>query len=450
MVVDAGVDRARDTELQRIAKEEPDGDYYERYRSTCPPANVVSGAEYYRIEAMGTPNQRMEDPPPISSLGMAIDRIEVLEKKIQEKQEEVREMWRTDKYMQGIYEGWPEIGLADWDSAISIHVNTILGWGLSYAFKARRSTYEHLSKEAKKEIISSLEGWIVQDDFDKTVARFPPAIRYRVLAFFAAMRIFKDGLRLFFQNPFWYFQTDGEFENDDDESHIESAFGAQLNTLYQQFNIGDFPFHHLLAHHWRAQTVRLANSRSIGCLRVRRDDKLGMSNKALQEKKAHEHAAAMLKDKTFRYLLREPKDEQDAEDMQSTLAYMYTRMAGLARGITTGQTGLHWKLLDGVPKNFFLSSKDVTVVRHHRLRSSSLALNGREVLAILSPLFFRSGSFDRDHKYDTTAIPAQVIVEDRYGNMDAVFSSDEDAYPRKRRNKTRTAKSSRPLPPYWR
>ncbi|KAJ6024711.1 hypothetical protein N7540_005508 [Penicillium herquei] len=292
-------------------------------------------------------------------------------------------MWRSNRYMEGGYDGWPEIPLTRWDSVIPVEVHSIQNWGLNHAFQSEDTTYEQLSKKAKKEIISSLEGWIVQDDFDKTVSRFPLQIRSRILPLFASMRILKDGLRLFFGNPFWYLQTDGEYENDDDETKVESTFGVEINTLYQQFITVD----EQLANHWRAQTSRLANARDTGSCWPPRGTELGISNKTLQEEKAKKFAAAMFKDRTFRYLLREPIDDEDADLMQGSLGQSYIWMAGLARGIATGQPGLSWKLLDGIPKTFSRGSLQLRVAHLHKLHSRSSRLNGREVLAILSPLF---------------------------------------------------------------
>ncbi|KAJ5715242.1 uncharacterized protein N7483_012423 [Penicillium malachiteum] len=322
---------------------------------------------------------------------------------------------------------------------IPVEVHSIQNWGFNYGFQSKRSTYEHLSKEAKKEIISSLEGWIVQDDFDKTASQFPPAIRYRILPLFASMRILKDGLRIFFENPFWYLQTDGEYENDNDETKVESAFGAQINTLYQQFTIVD----EQLANHWRAQTSRLANARDSGSLWPPRDPELGLANKALQEEKAKKFAAAMLKDKTFRYLLRELRDDEDADEMQGSLGLTYICLAGLVRGIATGQPALSWKLLDEIPKTYNRSSEKVEVAHLHGLLSRSSRLNEHEILAIVSPLFIRTGSFHDRIRYDRTVIPAEVLLEDRFGRMDRVHSSDEDAFPRKRRKKTKKTKSDK-------
>lgn len=144
---------------------------------------------------------------------------------------------RNDQqYMHGSYDCWPELGLARWEVELNGLTWSCSNWAESFCITTRRSKCEILSKEQKKDVIESLKGWVVQDDFDTTVSRLPPNIRYNILPTFASMIILKDCLRLFWSNPFWYLNVDGEFSNSEG---VEASFGAHVHTLYKKFVKGD-------------------------------------------------------------------------------------------------------------------------------------------------------------------------------------------------------------------
>lgn len=84
-----------------------------------------------------------------------------------------------------------------------------------------------LISRAKKDVIESLKGWVVQDDFDRTVSRPPPNIRYNILRVFASMIIIKDCMRLFWSNPFWYLNADCEFLNSEGPFRHSPTYYAQ-------------------------------------------------------------------------------------------------------------------------------------------------------------------------------------------------------------------------------
>ncbi|KAJ5428540.1 Carboxylesterase type B [Penicillium cf. griseofulvum] len=126
-----------------------------------------------------------------------------------------------------------------------------------------------------------LKGWIVQDDFDTTLSRLPPNIRYNFLARLTSIIIFKDCLRCFWSNPFWYLECEGDFANSDD---LETPVGAELNGLCEEY-LKD------LGRRWRTHTTRLAN------LRHDHDDEpvkpsreFGLTNNARRKAKAKQFA----------------------------------------------------------------------------------------------------------------------------------------------------------------
>ncbi|KAJ5791934.1 Carboxylesterase type B [Penicillium psychrosexuale] len=330
----------------------------------------------------------------------------------------IRSLRNDRQFLNGCYECWPELPLSQWELELNHQTIQCESWAAYYCNKTRRSRCESLSQEQKKDVIESLKGWVVQDDFDRTVSRLPPNIRYNILRVFASMIIIKDCMRLFWSNPFWYLDADGEFLNSEG---IEAPFGTHLHTMYKKFLKAEPQ----LAHHWRAQTIRLANVRYSTML-MKRDPTFGLANEALMKAKAYQFAAAKLEDKTFRCLLK----HEDEDKMKKSLGNVYFQMAKAARDLATSQPLLEWRLLDEIPTEFQLSSKVLEAARIQLLFERESRLNGHEVLAIIQPYFFRTGAWNREGGTPEVRIgKAHVLVEDLVGRAGLAHSSDEDAFP---------------------
>ncbi|OQE06263.1 hypothetical protein PENVUL_c019G01827 [Penicillium vulpinum] len=258
--------------------------------------------------------------------------IEELKRALEIRRAENNAIRNDHQFLDGYWDGWPELRLGKWESELKLRTWDCWTWGLHYCIDSRRSKCEALSKEQKKDVIESLKGWVVQEDFDNTVSRLPPNIRYSILGSFASMIIFKDCLRLFWSNPFWYLDLDGEFSNGEG---VEAPLGARLNALYKEFEKAETR----LVHHWRAQTVRLANVRYLSHITIC-DTGFGLANEALQKSKAFQFAAARLKDKTFRCLLK----DEDEDELKESLGHVYLRMSEFAKNIAPSQPLLKWRL----------------------------------------------------------------------------------------------------------
>ena len=144
---------------------------------------------------------------------------------------------RSDKtFMHGAYDAWPQLFIGDWSKSLGGLLFKCHNWSSLYGFSNRTGKYAHLSKEQKKRLISNMEGYVLQDDFDKIVSQLPPNIRCGILKYFAGIIVVKEIFDLFFPNPFWYLEwPDNQSPNDGKGSGVETPFGAQLNHLYDLF-----------------------------------------------------------------------------------------------------------------------------------------------------------------------------------------------------------------------
>lgn len=162
--------------------------------------------------------------------------IKELEKRIEDQAATIGTLRSDRTFMHGAYEHWPPIYIGEWPNRLIGLMSTCKNWKYEFGFYSTRGKYEHLSKEQKKQVIANMEGYVIQDDFDKIVPRLPPNIRCNILAIFAGIIVVKEILSLFFTNPFWYLEwPDSQSSNDGEGSGVETPFGAQLNHLYQTF-----------------------------------------------------------------------------------------------------------------------------------------------------------------------------------------------------------------------
>ncbi|KAJ6191024.1 Carboxylesterase type B [Penicillium mononematosum] len=334
--------------------------------------------------------------------------------------------------------GWHTLSqfrITAWEPELKSLTWSCSSWGSNNCIQARGSKYKILSNEQKKDVIASLKGWVVQDDFDTTVSRLPPNIRHTILSKFASMIIFKDCLRLFFSNPFWYLDTGDEFSNSE-SSEVETPFGAQLHTLYKALQKGELQH----ANHWRAQTIRLANMTTQNpATMVRRDTTVGLANEGVIKSKAFQFAATKLEDKVFRCLLKDP----DEDKLKTSLGRLYHEMAVLAKNLATSHPSLGWRVLDQIPTKFDSRSKVIEAAFVHDLNEGETRLNQHNVLAIFRPYFFRVGAWDEHGAKEERVCRAHVFVEDPIGRCPNEFpSEDEDAFPTKRtKRKAKKAKT---------
>ncbi|KAJ5154780.1 Carboxylesterase type B [Penicillium coprophilum] len=344
---------------------------------------------------------------------------------------EIKSRRNNFEFFHGFYDFWPELHLSRWESEVHGNIWSCRNWATNNGIKTRRSgKCQSLSKEQKRDVIVSLKGWVVQDDFDRTVSKLPPCMRYIILAEFAAMIVIKDCLRLFFTNPFWYLDPHGEFASI--EGPEETPLGAQLHALYKEF----LKVRPDLAHHWRNQTSRLSNMKYNGHFQAH-DTTFALANEELRKAKAYEFAAARLQDKTFRCLLQ----EKDENELKESLGYVYFCMSELAKSLSTSQPDFRWRLLDEIPTEFKNKSKVFEAAFLHGHDERELRLNGRKVLAITQPYFYETGGWDQEGvTRDATVRRARVMVEDPAGQPGFTYSSDEDAHPRKRKRQPKKAK----------
>lgn len=151
-----------------------------------------------------------------------------------------RTLMRDHNLMIGSYADWPEVELVFWSKRLKQLSFSCSNWTYFHGMRFEDGKYDSLSKTQKTQLIASMKGYVVQEDFDTIVSRVAPDIRPLLPGLFASIIIMKDLLDLFFKNPFWYLEwPDGYGSNELEESGTTTHCGSQLNGLYQTFLGGE-------------------------------------------------------------------------------------------------------------------------------------------------------------------------------------------------------------------
>ena len=97
----------------------------------------------------------------------------------------------------------------------------------------RRDT-KALSPEQKRDLIASLDGFCVQDDFDVIAAGLPKALRSIFLQSLVGTFLVKECILKFLMNPFWYLSHRPSSDTGEEKPPINTpGFGDQILTLYR-------------------------------------------------------------------------------------------------------------------------------------------------------------------------------------------------------------------------
>lgn len=112
------------------------------------------------------------------------------------------------------------------------------GLALDWARKHAERKHTKLSVEQKRDLISSLDGYCIQNDFDTIVSRLPRESQNDCLTHLVHLLLVKECISRFFTNPFWYLVPNPRPVNDgDDKGNLAanaSEFGAQILELFER------------------------------------------------------------------------------------------------------------------------------------------------------------------------------------------------------------------------
>lgn len=308
-------------------------------------------------------------------------------------------------------------------------------WALDYAIEDVNTVEPKLSASEKQSIITSLDGYCKQEDWDSLMKRFPTNIQKSILQLAAHTLWTKHLFEDVFMKPFFYFDFYEQEEMTSTAGEPDSSLPTKLQNMYQMFRTGtvshilqgkltDYPaVDEAQAQLWRSDTVRLANSivplheeaTWAGQSPIVGPEALVLGERSKQARRsAVERLVSSILDGPMRLMLRKLSSPKEADRRNEVIIDMFCRTAELAttcwadrslweiRGLDKVVT-FHWH--SKTLKLHYLQFADRNDPRHPRL-------DGKAVLVVMQPPLYRLGNHNLQYHIDMMIAKGMVIVED--------------------------------------
>ncbi|RHZ64969.1 hypothetical protein CDV55_100397 [Aspergillus turcosus] len=292
-------------------------------------------------------------------------------------------------------------------------------WTLDYAIEDVNTVEPKLSASEKQSIITSLDGYCKQEDWESLVKRFPAKIQKGILQLFAHTLWTKHLFEDVFMKPFFYFDFYEQEEMTSTAGEPDSSLPTKLQNMYQMFRTVD----EAQAQLWRSDTVRLANSivplreeaNCAGKSTIVGPEALVLGERSKQARRsAVERLVSSILDGPIRLMLRKLSSPKEADRRNEDIIDMFCRAAEMAttcwadrslweiRGLDKVVT-FHWH--SKTLKLHHLQFVDKNDPRHPRL-------DGKAVLVVMQPPLYRLGNHNLQYHIDRMIAKGLVIVED--------------------------------------
>ncbi|KAL4968308.1 uncharacterized protein BDV14DRAFT_167728 [Aspergillus stella-maris] len=236
------------------------------------------------------------------------------------------------------------------------------------------------SDDDKKNVIASLEGYLVQEDYSQIIPRLPKAACVNAPEVFLTMFIVKDMVSKFYTNPFWYVGPDpAEAMKNDRAKEDQERFAEHLYSISQRFEKANPE----LYEHWRVTTCRLANVYDVKSRG--QDYEFGELTAHYREKLIRCMVSDILNTKTCQLLLKEPRKIQPGDHVYEELLKLYNRAAQNAIHMSFWEVEPEIYLLDRLSPTFHHRSDRAQVAVQHFLSKTNPLLDGKPVLGLTAP-----------------------------------------------------------------
>ncbi|CEN60439.1 hypothetical protein ASPCAL02879 [Aspergillus calidoustus] len=268
------------------------------------------------------------------------------------------------------------------------------------------------TKAQKKQLVASLDGYIVQEDFDSIISRlshrdcsgFPD----RLATAFLMKRVIKE----FFQHPFWYVEVllEGREISGDAEWQGVSPYGVVLEDLFAQFQTVNIQY----ARIWRSLTTRLCNQKD-------RPADYEKNLRARRWARCRSLAQQLLVDNVFKHLLKPTTDLAARENL---LARELGQISDIAANMHSQNPCLRYHTLHDLSPRFDRASGTMKAYTHVEVEAAEwqdrweggqgidTSLDGRRPLLIEHPYVFRVGNLYGVEEEEMAICPAPAILED--------------------------------------
>lgn len=168
------------------------------------------------------------------------DQVKYLKARVKDLEIFARNTMRTADYLKGDF--------LEWDIILPSHfpkefTDIIIYWTWNWGVLWGGNDATALNKEQKQQVITSLDGYIVQEDFDSIHARLHPEMQCQFLMALTETFLNKTAIDTFFRNPFWYVDEDAQVDDNHEDVTWDgvSPLGEKLGKLHGRFQQGSLP-----------------------------------------------------------------------------------------------------------------------------------------------------------------------------------------------------------------
>ncbi|KAL2869495.1 uncharacterized protein BJX67DRAFT_379047 [Aspergillus lucknowensis] len=258
------------------------------------------------------------------------------------------------------------------------------------------------TKAQKKELVSRLDDYCVQEDFDTIVSLLRANDRAWFGKYLVAAFLMKVAVETFFLHPFWYVEPlpkGQETFTGDAEWQGVSTHGVLLEELFAQFGKVNIQF----ARIWRSLTTRLCNQKFYPAdyektLRARR------------WARCRSLAKELLTDKVFSYLMKPITDDQ-VQQREEDLAHHLGSISDVAAFMHSQNPSLRFETLPDLEPCFTKASGTMDPEYEVDVAEGDTKFDGCRALLLQHPRFLRVGYLDGTNGETETVQRALVVVD---------------------------------------
>ncbi|KAK1143009.1 hypothetical protein N8T08_007073 [Aspergillus melleus] len=290
----------------------------------------------------------------------------------------------VNSILEGDRLGWSDGVPANWPvSFYSLHTFTS---GFPLSFGIEMDDFNKLSKRDRQEILESVEGYVIQGDVEEVAAQFSENTHDSFSECLLSAFLSDFILKAFWgdNGPFWWLESDTRAKDTQD---VPSAFGGQLNSLYQEF----LKAHRQFAYTWAMMTIRLSTITSID---RGRDYSFGKS----------------MDEQDYAALAEDAKSPAVSESLQKELE----RQAENAALMYSYPYGIRFERTEHMPSKYVdLPEHARTEYKHYFKDGDDSPLHGKKVLAIRQPAIYRQGTICSPNE-EVLVSPGMFIIDWNY------------------------------------
>ncbi|KAL3470043.1 hypothetical protein BJX99DRAFT_251543 [Aspergillus californicus] len=364
-------------------------------------------------------DQGLEQEPFVPYGILNWDQVKTLKDRVRELEVYVRNSVRNMEFLEGDFYAYDVVLFGQFPREF----RAVFYQSRNFAGQCGVDDGARLSKKLKQEVVSSLRGYIVQEEFDSIRARLHPEQQKCFLATLLQMFVNKVAIETFFCNPFWYIDENAQPEDNNEELVWDgpTPLGVHLNTLFSRLRQVNDEYSQI----WRTITARLCNSTEDQTKNVT----FGNATKAVRDAKCTALASHLLANKAFACLL---KKSVDREKIRIHLEYAFKHMAQSAVDMNMQVPCLAFRTLEDIDERF--SSKSDIMGAEGRSfafdENEEPRLEGHRVLGIVYPYVYRTIN-DPEHEEEIVSVSkADVLLEEKGEDVDKLGKGAKSKKPK--------------------